>query len=255
MMEEPVSAQNIERPQQSSNTLLKILVLFGILFMLAGSAYVGYWYGKSQTTKVEPVTSQPVTTTETSTEPPNVEVIASDWKSYANSDFGVSFLYPSNLYIPVVSNTYPSPTSSEKLTEDLKTAPIILLRAKEQTNSDKGVGPIIFEKIFNTTMDAWLEENKNAAKTAKGYYFHVSDHTMSKTTFNGFNGYLLKLTRNQFGPTDKQLVQVDKDVYKISYPSNFPVPGGAGTQEYNDYMDKNENPIIKSILDSLEFVK
>lgn len=54
-MNSQVSAQSPQVTQQSSNTLLKILALFGVLFLIAASAYAGYWYGNSKRASQGPV--------------------------------------------------------------------------------------------------------------------------------------------------------------------------------------------------------
>lgn len=157
-----------------------------------------------------------------------------NWKTYVNNDFGISFSYPSDLYTIAASKDFPVPINPKVFTDDLKIVPAIGVKRIHPEGVDD-MGPISIKKIANTTMDAWIGSNKTAEATTTGSYFPVADHIISKTTFQGYPAYLLKEKTNSQVPEDKYLVQVGKNVYYISF-------------------DKNIKPVIENILASIKFL-
>ncbi|PIS21803.1 hypothetical protein COT51_00865 [candidate division WWE3 bacterium CG08_land_8_20_14_0_20_41_15] len=95
-MEESVSAQNQNTPQASSNTLLKILALVGVLFMVAGSAYAGYWYGISGKAVTQPKTSTSGSQQVDKEATPSSEIDTIGWKAFVSASEGFSLKYPSD---------------------------------------------------------------------------------------------------------------------------------------------------------------
>ncbi len=176
-----------------------------------------------------------------------------NWKTYTNNDFGISFLYPADLYTPVAAKTFPSPINPKKFTDDLKTVPIISVTSNHPVGVDDQ-GPIMIQKLSNTTIDSWLGTNETAEKATNGSYFPVSGHVINKTTFQGLTAYLLKEKTNAQVPEDKYLVQAGKDVYYISFASDPPVLTDSSSQQYYADFDKNTKPIIEEILASMKFL-
>jgi hypothetical protein len=123
-MEEQVSAQNQNTPLPASNTLLKILALFGIIFMVAGSAYAGYWYGKSKSSSEEALTTPSSATAAPESTKTQVENVK--WLEYNNQTYAdLHFSYPEGSVI--TESRVPSQICSDRTDFSL------ILKYKEMT--------------------------------------------------------------------------------------------------------------------------
>lgn len=176
-----------------------------------------------------------------------------NWKTYSNTDFGITLSYPADLYTPNLTKTFPSPINPKVFTDDLKTVPIISLESIKPEGPDDSE-PVSIEKFTNTTIETWLKANSEAEKTEIGSYFPVSNQNIKKAAFAGSPALLLTQKTNPQVSQELYLVQVGNDVFYISYLSDFPVTDNQAYKDYNTNFDKETKPDVEKILASIKFI-
>lgn len=163
------------------------------------------------------------TSTETST-----DVDTSDWQTYTNEAYGISFRYPADWVVELHVDTFSiqSPETHAELTAFLKEL--------EKTGGGTGAGPHsemaigIRARDVKTSLSHWVEEYGRG---------HVDEVQHGPTKLNGMNAYLVEDL--DFGHSMNYYVKKQDVIYMVYY------------EIFADQRDE----VIRTILESVELTE